>query len=312
MKPVTDLLKEFSDRIRVVACIDDLPNLLISTQEVATFASGEWDRIARACGTDESTPVLVAWGTQRDVETAAGEIVLRAREAVVGVPSETRQALDDGTNGFERILPGPDRMYPDTDLPPIRIEDQRLEDIRAALPVPPWRRIRELRDVGVGADLAGRLVRHAALPLFLELVDQCGDGDGGVDGGGDGGVGGDGNGNGNGPTANTLASLLLDRHCLQAAEMDALDWWRSVLERIGRGEVLAESLYRSEEELLMPLVEAEARRRFEQLLARLPADVPAAAEQREHWIMGEVMPELGGRVPGRLLRDWVKREMADR
>ena len=290
-QPRTNLLKEFSDRIRVVACIDELPNLLISTQEAATLASGEWDRIARACGTDESTPVLVVWGTQRDVETAASEIVLRAREAVAGVPSETRQALDDGTNGFERILPGPDRMYPDTDLPPIRIEDQRLEDIRAALPVPPWQRIRQLREVGVGADLAGRLVRHAALPLFLELVDQCGDG--------------------GGPTANTLASLLLDRHCLQAAQMEALDWWRSVLERIGRGELLAESLYRSEEELLAPLAEAEARRRFEQLLAELPADAPAAAEQRELWIMGKVMPELGGRVPGRVVRDWVRREMTD-
>ena len=35
------------------------------------------------------------------------EIVERANEARVGVPNETRQALPDGTTGFERILPGP-------------------------------------------------------------------------------------------------------------------------------------------------------------------------------------------------------------
>ena len=73
--------------------------------------------------------MLVVWGDERDVDTACREIIIRAREATEGIPSETRQALDDGTNGFERILPGADRMYPDTDLPPIRLEDDRVDDI---------------------------------------------------------------------------------------------------------------------------------------------------------------------------------------
>ena len=70
------------------------------------------------------TPPCPSWWSgagEEDAETAAREIVIRARDAVAGVPGETRQALDDGTNGFERILPGADRMYPDTDLPPIGI-----------------------------------------------------------------------------------------------------------------------------------------------------------------------------------------------
>ena len=73
-------------------------------------------------------------GSPRDATTAAGEIVLRAREAVadIPVPNETRQALDDGTTGFERILPGADRMYPDTDLPPMAVGDGRIDRIRSA------------------------------------------------------------------------------------------------------------------------------------------------------------------------------------
>ena len=59
---------------------------------------------------------------------ASKEIIIRAKEATIGVPSETRQALRDGTNGFERILPGADRMYPDTDLPPTRITEDRLKN----------------------------------------------------------------------------------------------------------------------------------------------------------------------------------------
>ncbi len=50
--------------------------------------------------------VVVVWGPAGDVKTGVQEIAIRAREATVGIPSETRQALRDGTNGFERILPG--------------------------------------------------------------------------------------------------------------------------------------------------------------------------------------------------------------
>ena len=96
---------------------------------------GEWDKITKACGVEDTVPVMVVWGRQQDVETAAREIVIRAQDATRGVPSETRQALDDGTDGFERILPGADRMYPDTDLPPIRIDRglDRIADFEHAL-----------------------------------------------------------------------------------------------------------------------------------------------------------------------------------
>jgi len=46
-----------------------------------------------------------------------------------------RKALKDGTTIFERVLPGADRMYPDTDSAPIPVEDDYIESIRAKLPV---------------------------------------------------------------------------------------------------------------------------------------------------------------------------------
>ena len=51
-----------------------------------------------------------------------------------GVPNETRKGLPDGTTIFERVLPGPDRMYPDTDSSPIPIEEEAIEATRARLP----------------------------------------------------------------------------------------------------------------------------------------------------------------------------------
>ena len=44
-----------------------------------------------------------------------------------GIPNETRQPFEDGSTDFERILPGPDRMYPDTDSPPSRVTRERVD-----------------------------------------------------------------------------------------------------------------------------------------------------------------------------------------
>ena len=53
---------------------------------------------------ETSDTLVLVWGDPRDADTACEEILNRAREATVGVPSDTRQGLKDGTNGFERVL----------------------------------------------------------------------------------------------------------------------------------------------------------------------------------------------------------------
>ncbi|MEZ4389103.1 MAG: Glu-tRNA(Gln) amidotransferase subunit GatE [Candidatus Krumholzibacteriia bacterium] len=287
-QPRTTMLKEFSDRIRVIACIDDLPNVACSTQDAHTFSGAEWDKICGVCAVEPTVPILVVWGRRQDAETAAREIVIRARDAVGGVPSETRQALDDGTNGFERILPGADRMYPDTDLPPIGIPDARLEAIFATLPERPWERRSRLENLGVGRDLAQRLSIHRAYPLFLDLQDEIG----------------------GSLTPHTLASLLLDRSCPRPASLAAAgDWWRRVCRRLASGELLPEGVYLAEDEPLTALAEDDARRRFDQALTTVP-DGPRTGPDGEAFVMAHVMTGLRGRVPGRTVRGWVKEALA--
>ncbi len=92
--------------------------------------------------------MVVVWGAEQDTLTAAEEIRLRYVDAIDGIPNETRQPFDDGTTDFERILPGPDRMYPDTDSPPQRITRERVEALQAPLPEPPW--VREERYAAAG------------------------------------------------------------------------------------------------------------------------------------------------------------------
>ncbi len=284
-QPRTSFLKEISDRIRVIACIDDLPNLALSTQEVPTLSSGEWDRVIRACGVEADVPVIVVWGRQKDTETAVREIAIRAREACLGVPEETRQALDDGTNGFERILPGADRMYPDTDLPPIALNDDRVETIQNSLGLRPWERFARLKELGVGDDLAERMSRHRAWDLFEHLLEKS---------------------ETIGVSATTLASMLLDRSCPRPAAMGAASiWWEEALARIAQGEIIAESVWNSDEDLLAKMTEDEGRIIFNKALETLPPDGPTDPLKKEIFAMQHVMKDLLGRVPGKTVRGWV-------
>jgi len=101
--------------------------------------------------------VLVTDRSSERATAALKRVADRARAALEGVPGETRDPLPDGRTRFSRPLPGRDRMYPETDIPPIRITEERLLRLRAQLPERP----RELEE---------RLARTHGLPL--EVVRQ--------------------------------------------------------------------------------------------------------------------------------------------
>lgn len=166
--------REIADRVRVIACLTTIPNIIHSDSKGETLTSSQWQKIKKFTeATDEDTMVLV-WGEKEDTDTAVKEIIIRAREATIGVPSETRQALSDGTNGFERILPGADRMYPDTDLPPLKVTKERIEKIRAPLPPHFWKREEWYRSLGIPKDIVEELSISRFAGLFEQLVKEWG------------------------------------------------------------------------------------------------------------------------------------------
>ncbi|MBR9977537.1 MAG: Glu-tRNA(Gln) amidotransferase subunit GatE [Bacteroidetes bacterium] len=166
--------REISDRVRVIACLTVLPNIIHSDSMSETLSGAEWKEIKTAlnCTTDDT--LVIVWGDTQDVETAVKEIIIRAREVTIGIPSETRQALRDGTTGFERILPGPQRMYPDTDLPPIRVTPERIERLRARMPSQYWDRLRRYNEWNVPSDAVEGLAISPLSPLFDEAVTDMG------------------------------------------------------------------------------------------------------------------------------------------
>ncbi|MDZ7850913.1 MAG: Glu-tRNA(Gln) amidotransferase subunit GatE [Halodesulfurarchaeum sp.] len=98
---------------------DELPAYGITTAEVTALR----DAVE---ATDDDAVALVAAGTET-AELAIEAVVERAQTAIEGVPEETRDALEDGTTSYLRPLPGAARMYPETDVPPVKIERGTIE-----------------------------------------------------------------------------------------------------------------------------------------------------------------------------------------
>ncbi len=76
---------------------------------------------------------------------------------------ETRVAKPDGTTEFTRPLPGGERMYPETDVPPIVIDKKLLSAIK--LPEPWEIKLKRFKEILPG-DLAEQILRSEYLQLF--------------------------------------------------------------------------------------------------------------------------------------------------
>jgi glutamyl-tRNA(Gln) amidotransferase subunit E len=168
-QPGATFANELAERVRVIACPVHRPFLAHSGNDRGGLDPLVWQRLGREVGAESGDALVLVWGDDADAATAAREVLLRAGEALVGVPAETRQAHADSTTGFERILPGPDRMYPDTDTPPLPITDAAVTEIRERLPERPWEREARYRDLGLDARGARRLASAPWADVYDEV-----------------------------------------------------------------------------------------------------------------------------------------------
>ena len=83
---------------------------------------------------------LFAIGSQNEVIHVLKKTIERIKIASInGVPLETRRVLPNGNNEFLRVIHGKDRLYPDTDTPPIPIKEETILEIQdQPKPIQPW------------------------------------------------------------------------------------------------------------------------------------------------------------------------------
>jgi glutamyl-tRNA(Gln) amidotransferase subunit E len=174
-QPGLTFAHELNGRIRVIACLDHEPTFIHDAQwPDYEGAQQELEKLQDHLDCGSNDALIVLWGAEEDTVTAAEEIRLRYIDALDGVPHETRQPREDGSTDFERILPGPDRMYPDTDSPPQAITPSRIKSLQDKLPEPPWEREERYGKVGIPLTTIHFLIRRGGARLVDLVVENCG------------------------------------------------------------------------------------------------------------------------------------------
>jgi len=147
---------------------DELPGYGITQSELDAIRNELRLGASDAC-------VLVA-EEETKARRAIDEMGPRATAALQGVPPETREPRPDGTTAYARPLPGKARMYPETDVPPIRVTSERLRRIREHLPEKPDDTIARLaRGYGIHKQPARQLVQEGSDAAFEVIAREFGE-----------------------------------------------------------------------------------------------------------------------------------------
>jgi glutamyl-tRNA(Gln) amidotransferase subunit E len=161
--------RELADQARAVGLrgllhSDELPGYGLDADRVAEI------RRRLAVGPEDAF-VLVSDRSVERAERALRRVIDRARAAIEGVPGETRDPLPDGRTRYSRPLPGRDRMYPETDVPPIPITEERLARLHRTLPERPEAlRERLERAHGLPSEVVRQIVYSDDEEAFEELT----------------------------------------------------------------------------------------------------------------------------------------------
>lgn len=144
---------------------DELPAYGITSQEV--------DSIEKVMKAGNKDAVVFVADTHENATDALEAVIERAKEALKGVPEETRTANPDGTTRYMRPRPGAARMYPETDVPPIQITEEHIAQLKTQLPELPEQKMARLtKTQGLNEKLAKQILDSEYAPLFETLVKE--------------------------------------------------------------------------------------------------------------------------------------------
>jgi glutamyl-tRNA(Gln) amidotransferase subunit E len=155
----------FWGRVEGLFHTDELPAYGISPEEVV--------EVKKRVGASENDAAVIIAGKRENASDALKAVVERARQALIGVPEETRGPNPDGTTRYMRPRPGAARMYPETDIPPIVIEEERIAKLRKELPELPEQKVeRFVKDYRLSRKLAEQMADSDFAPLFEEIASE--------------------------------------------------------------------------------------------------------------------------------------------
>lgn len=115
----------------------------------------------------------VVVGPERRALHAMKKIVERVKMALHGVPQETRRLLSDGNSEFLRVIHGKERIYPDTDTPPIVVPREEIEECRKLVGKRPWETFDDIHsNYDLSREQVDLLIRDEKIGKFYDYVKE--------------------------------------------------------------------------------------------------------------------------------------------
>ncbi len=242
-------------------------------------------------------------------QRALQAIIDRVKYALKGIPRETRGANPDGTTRYLRPQPGAARMYPETDVPPIKVDESILREASKYVPKTPDELLKELVEVHkLSKDLAFNLIKDPMLHLYLDLVSELGN---------------------DVPPRIIASTLMIHMKSLKSegVNIDVIDvsTLKKVLLAVGKGEVAKEAI---------PEILAEYARRYpkaviDEIISKFKGlsrdevvkivrkiiednkdEIIKRGVKAFNFVMGKVMSIVRGKVDGKLVAEIVKNELS--
>ncbi len=206
----------FWGRVGGIFHTDEMPAYGVTAEEI--------EEIRRIVKAEEPDAVLFVADKPDKAEDALKAVVERAREALQGVPAETRAANPDGTTRYMRPRPGAARMYPETDIPPIQVTEEHLKETSSRLPELPEQKLERIaKEYRLNQKLARQILDSEHGELFETIVKESN-------------------------VSPTMVAVFLTE-TLKALKRDAVqvdvvstDHMRKIFELVGSGNLMKESL----------------------------------------------------------------------
>jgi len=171
IQPNRRLATEMSERAKFWARVggiihtDELPKYGITRKEM--------DELKTKLKANEMDAIVIVVDDEKKCIEALKAVADRAREALKGVPEETRAINPDGTTHYSRPMPGAARMYPETDVRPIVLTKEYLDKLRRELPEHPEETIRRyIENYKLSRKLAEEMLNSPRRMLFEKMVNE--------------------------------------------------------------------------------------------------------------------------------------------
>ena len=142
---------------------DELPNYGITEDECK--------KVTNKLENEDDDGFIILTGNTENMDVAVKSIENRLLQCTIGIPAETRMPTEDGMTNFMRPRPGSARMYPETDIIPVKIYEEKRTAIKKSLPRSYEEQIDNYKNnIGLNDKLSVQIFDSKYKTLFEKLI----------------------------------------------------------------------------------------------------------------------------------------------